>query len=524
MPTLSGIPHQMRRVVLVATLSSVGLAVSASAQLTLHGSHWWPYSHNGARQGESVATGDFNGDGREDLAVGSPNQTLNALADTGLVGLRTDADASSASWMYLSWCLDPSDQGAGDLTGTSVVFGDFNADGFDDLAFGKPGADVFAVDEAGVVCIAYGGEVPLADAPRQKLTQVELEGSPQTGDRFGEVLAAGDLNYDGYDDLAISAPGETIGGFANAGAVHVVFGGELGLTAANDVLLYQGSSPGTNLEPGVDEFFGSALAIGNFAGTISGPGAQNPYLDLAVGNPGDSHEGVGSGSVLLYYGSPSPFPVMSVYSVEDPARDLVGTAELGDGFGSALAPGDFNGDGRTDLAVAIPNDDDFGVTDAGAVMVLYRNNSSLSDFDEQVFFEGLTGGVVTGFDRFGTALTAGDFNGDETTDLAIGSPLDNALGVVDSGKVTILYGSDGGLGVEGLQELNLWLFGGVQLGDQSGFAMAAGDFYPGQGETLVAGAPGRTAGQGGVMYVRSSNLFQDGFESGDFEDWTSQVP
>lgn len=89
----------------------------------------------------------------------------------------------------------PGSVSAGALFGHALAAGDFDGDGFDDLAIGAPGEDVSGHDHAGAVFVLRGSASGL------------LEGAAHKGDWFGHALAAGDFDGDGEHDLAIGAPG-----------------------------------------------------------------------------------------------------------------------------------------------------------------------------------------------------------------------------------------------------------------------------------------------------------------------------
>jgi hypothetical protein len=69
-----------------------------------------------------------------------------------------------------------------------------------------------------------------------------IESAAETGDFFGEFLSIGDFNNDGFDDMAIGAPGEDIGSAVDAGATTVLLGSAAGLTAAGEQIWHQDSA------------------------------------------------------------------------------------------------------------------------------------------------------------------------------------------------------------------------------------------------------------------------------------------
>jgi len=83
-----------------------------------------------------------------------------------------------------------------------------------------------------------------------------------------------------------------------------------------------------------------------------------------------------------------------------------GIAEAGDLFGASLASGDFDGDGKDDLAMGVPGEDIGAVKDAGAVSVLYGSESRLTAGGDQLWHQGLgaVGGSAEAGDLFGDSL------------------------------------------------------------------------------------------------------------------------
>jgi len=177
---------------------------------------------------------------------------------------------------------------AGDATGQALAEGDFNGDGFTDLAVGAPGEDLeingISAFDGGMVQVLYGRSGGL-DATTSQILHQDMPGVlgvVEARDRFGSVLAAGDLNGDGFDDLVVGVPGEDLltdrGNIVDAGAVHTINGSSFGLNAINNKVWNQGVEGVVGIVEAHD-YFGMALAMGDFSG--------DKVADLAIGVPGE---------------------------------------------------------------------------------------------------------------------------------------------------------------------------------------------------------------------------------------------
>jgi hypothetical protein len=113
-----------------------------------------------------------------------------------------------------------------------------------------------------------------------------------------------------------------------------------------------------------DDFFGQALAADDF----NGDGQD----DLAIGVPFEDVDGIGdAGAVNVLYGEGSGLARTGNQIWHQNVAGVEGEAEASDTFGSALAAGHFNDDGRDDLAIGVPQEDIDALADAGAVNVIY---------------------------------------------------------------------------------------------------------------------------------------------------------
>jgi FG-GAP repeat len=154
---------------------------------------------------------------------------------------------------------------------------DFDNDGFADLAVGALAEAIGSIIVAGAVNVLYGTAAGLTGSGSQLFTQ----NSPGVGsaaeafDLFGDALAAGDFDNDGFADLAIGVPGESVGSIVDAGAVNVLYGTAAGLTGSGSQTFTQ-NSPGVGSAAEEDDFFGDPLA---------GSGAQSPTAGQSLAAP-----------------------------------------------------------------------------------------------------------------------------------------------------------------------------------------------------------------------------------------------
>jgi hypothetical protein len=476
----------MRRMVLVLVMLGAFITVPSTVVFASFGC--------ASQSGGSVAS-DFNGDDFCDLAIGIPYEDVTFLGD----------DAGAVAVMYGSpGALTPAgsqflhqnsteieDQSeVGDFFGASLTTGDFDGDGYADLAVGAPGENVGSITDAGAVNVIYGSSSGLTGARDQLWHQNtgSIQDSSESSDAFGYSLAAGNFDGDGFTDLAVGVRREVIGGVVNAGAVNVIYGSTSGLTSMDNRLWHQniGTIEDT-IEP--NDGFGETLTSGDFSG--------DGYTDLAVGVP---YESVGSlsraGAVNVIYGSFTGLTDLNDQLWHQNSAEIEGNAETGDEFGRSLAAGDFDGNGVWDLAIGVPNEDVGSVFDAGAVNVIYGNEENrLSNSGDEIWDQGSANieGTPENTDRFGASLAAGDFNGDNRTDLAIGSPGESIGSIQRAGAVNAIYASTkDGLSSAGDE---LWhqnvsgVEGAAESLDEFGATLAAADFDQSGTAELAIGVP-----------------------------------
>ena len=452
----------------------------ASTGLSANGSQLWNQGTNGLPDiaeandefGFALAIGDFNGDMYYDLAVGVHGEDIGnplLIVSAGAVhiiygtatGLSTDFD--QAWHQNMTGILDEAE--ADDRFGYSLAAGDFNGDGYTDLAVESLWEDVGdpEIQNAGMVQILYGSAEGLSADGDQMFYQgaFNVEDTAEVDDMFGSVLTTCDIDSDGFADLAIGIPMEDVDDKINAGAVQILYGAATGLNATHDQFLHQDLAE-VEGDATANDRFGHALA----AGDSNGDG----YCDLAVGIP---YKDVGApaitdaGAVHLFYGSDTGLSTTNDWMLNQNTLSVADVAEESDWFGYSLTVGNFDSNGLADLAVGVPGEDvgNPEAVNAGAVHIFY----SQSGGENGLWYQGKDGVADTAEvdDRFGTSLAAGDFNADGYNDLAVGVPKEDREGVnplTDAGIVHILYGSADGLSADGNQ---IWSQDSADIGGAS---------------------------------------------------------
>lgn len=470
---------------------AVNVLYGSGTGLTAAGNQLWSQANRGVAGhperadgfGGAVAGGDFNGDGRDDLAVGASGENSLAGAVNVLYGSPRGLSAVGDQFWSQATRGVPGASEKGDEFGGSLGVGNFNGDKYDDVAIGAPKENVGSVVSAGSVTVLYGSATGLRSAGSTAWTQAS-GAVDQVGESnlFGEALAVGDVDRDGFADLAVSAPSRSYGE-DKKGAVLLFRGSAQGLGTAGAQLWSQDSPDVADVGEVHDEF-GAALSFGDLDG--------DGLADLAIGVRA---EGFGvcpeiedgqtfnlacsfQGAVHVLFGAKDGLTARGSQFWHKGGGGLPGAAAQGDTLGSDVVTGDFDGDGRWELA--IHSDDVESTRSAGAVYVVSAYDPpGRSGPTVQVWTQDSPGvpGVSEGGDNFGSDLAVGNYAGGVRHALAAAVPQE-AIGSREmAGSVVVLYGSPTGLTASGSQwwaQATAGVRGTSEAGDRFGSINAEG--------------------------------------------------
>ncbi|MDO0914995.1 FG-GAP and VCBS repeat-containing protein [Streptomyces sp. DT2A-34] len=449
--------HRTRRAVVLA----VALLSAVCGALPVAQAHAQAQQPRSAASAEGVRQ-DFNGDGYEDLATGSPLAVVGGRKAAGYVavvyGSAHGLDLASKKVLTQASPGIPGTPEVDDRFGAHLITGDLDGDGYTDLVVPATGEDWTWGGEARTnsQTVLWGSAVGLSGGTilqpgRAFATHYSIPGdfdgdghldlALPGGVRFGPFtreglpartqgisvsehddslleMAAGDVDGDGLTDLvsltmpADWEPGDQSSGH-NLNYLHATRDGFEPLTVLRN-------GRGDKIEGGEDIELGDVNGDGRDDLVFGRPRPANGNEEPSDPSQYGSRVGVVLGTAQ---GLPSGDPRM----IDQDTPGVPGVGEAGDLFGASVKVGDVNGDGYADIVAGNPYEDFAGVQDAGTVAVIPGGASGPTGAGSKVFSQNTAGvpGAAERRDYFSEAVTLLDGDGDGRADLVVGAPGEN---------------------------------------------------------------------------------------------------
>jgi len=371
--------------------------------------------------GRAIANlGDLDGDGVQDIAVGTPNDDDSGSNRGAIHIMFMNADGSVDSTVEIN---DSTTNGPslanGDEFGMAIAnLGDLDGDGVQDIAVGATRDDGSGTDRGAI-------HIMFMNADGSVDSTVEINDSTTNGptltdsDQFGSSITnLGDLDGDGVQDIAVGARLDDNSG-TNRGTIHIIFLDADG-TPKSTVEINSGTANG----PVLSDYNAFGVSVSNI-GDLDGDG----IIDIVVGAWNDD-------TIHIIFLDADGTPKSTVEINSGTANGPVISG--GDEFGTSVSNiGDLNGDGITDIAVGAHFDDNGG-SNRGAIHIIFLDTDGTPKSAVEINDSTTNGPSLTDIDEFGYAVAnLGDLNGDGIPDIAVGAIFDDNSGA-DRGAVHII--------------------------------------------------------------------------------------
>ena len=465
----------------------------------------------------SLAVGDFNGDGVDDLLAGArfgdgPDDSREDSGEAYLILGSTDLP-STVDLANGEQDLTIFGQKAGDYLGFGVAAADLNDDGTDDIIVSSPTSEGiqdpdFRTDRGEVYVIFggpdLGGVMDLA-TQEPDVTIIAAEGFSLMGDS----MASGDVNGDGIDDLVLGAPfagrepGAPHGGpRTELGEVYVIFGSpDLG----GSISIPEKQQNFTISGPEQYSELGDAMAVGD----VNDDG-KDDIIAVAEAADGPDAARPNTGVVYVVFGSSD---LSGVVETAQNQQDLmiVGATDQ-DALGFSAASRDVNGDDIDDIILVAQRADAPGRETSGEAYVIYGSRDLGGTIDVAKGEQDVTIEPADAHDLLTSCAAGRDLNDDGIDEIMLGTgfgqgPANQRDG---AGEAYVIFGSDNLSSTIDLAQpsYDIVIFG-AHNDDRLGGAVTTGDLNDdGHPEIIVVAVgvdgPGDGRPDAGAIYAISA--------------------
>ncbi|MER5938299.1 FG-GAP and VCBS repeat-containing protein [Streptomyces sp. NPDC001928] len=432
----------------------------------------------------SGLAGDINGDGYRDAVITAPLAKVAGKSNAGYVavvyGSASGLNTGNRQVISQDTAGIPGVPESGDYFGDRATTGDLDGDGYTDIVVGVHAEQIGSTDDTGVLTVLWGGATGIKSG-------TDITTLPEYRSELGWSVATGDFDGDGDTDLAaanMAAPGlnvfegpiprtgraEELGGIDTSAETGIntdqIIAGDVTGDGKSD-LLVMGQEETSNRTRSV-LYKGSALGLtpgskvaGGYAAVIADVN-KDGYGDIVTGNfmekSTDEPNGGSGGAVTVTYGAASGLSTRTPVRFTQDSAGVPGASERNDAFGWSLDAGDTNGDGYTDIAVGVANEDLGGKTDAGSVVILRGSAAGLTGTGSKAFSQDTSGvpGTAESYDYFGHSVLLTDVSKDGRAELVSGARGEND----GASSVWTLRGSSSGITATGAKSFSSTTVGG----------------------------------------------------------------
>jgi hypothetical protein len=366
--------------------------------------------------GVSVAgAGDVNGDGYGDVIVGAwrfdSGETDEGAAfvylgsPTGIAATHVAMIQADVANAYLGISV----AGAGNVDGDEYADVIVGARGYSNGEIGEGAVFVFEGSGSSTGIIASGNP---------SNANAAIESNFAAGNFGAKVASAGDVNNDGFDDVITMSPWYGIGDDFNEGAAFLFLGSDDGISSGDL------SVAATVLE--TDQLGASVASVAG-AGDVNNDGCDDVMMGAIHYDATFSNEG----AVFVFHGNSGTGIADGNPST---ANAVLTSGQADSAFGAALAAGDMDGDGYSDVIVGAETYD-LTETNEGAVFVFRGSYEGVDSTADATFQSNQANS------KFGSSVAAGEFAGDGADDLLIGAR-DYDNGQTNEGAAFLFLGSN----------------------------------------------------------------------------------